>query len=438
MPRPYLHRSATPQVGLVHQASAEFTELLAGEQFDEAMLRMTYRWCGAISNMTSRDLSSGIGLLYRSCLEAFLESHKYTIHGITGTDDNGQSPPQFESIEINGQSRRFPKDAIYFVENSKTQARFVIGFKDGSPMRDCEMALNGPGTDGMLQDFEQFVKSNNHLRGQQFGLDGSILRGIDPIRLNDVILTEDQLQIIKRHVLGFARRMDDIEAMGGRLQRGVLLEGVPGTGKSHLVKALLNEIENFSVCLATPSDFASSDGVDHLRTLVEYTAPVLVIVEEVDIIGEHRESNFGSASSMATWMQILDGLLSIKGVLTIATTNRPEMVEQALAMRPGRFDRRIKFGPLPDEERSRLIDLLARPLQLEAEAKSHLLEHTGDLTGAQIKEILQTARLIMLDQTGKNQQAYSRQLIDFGIIDQAIADCGYREFKHTGFAGLAT
>jgi len=428
----HLRRRSTANATFVQHASDEFAKLITGETLDEPIVRVMFHWCGSVQTVIQRELPKGIDVLFRACLEPFLQHAGLKIHGITGADESVQSPPNFESIYVSGQCRRIPKEAIYFVRDPSSKQSIAIGFKES--MSESMMLINGTNTEHILHQFEQFVKEHNHLRGQRFKLDGSRLEHIDPIRLSDVILTDTQRKIVERHLLGFTRRMHALESMGGRLQRGILFEGAPGNGKSHLVKAILNEVEDFSVCIATPSDFSNSDGVDALRTLVEYTAPVLVIVEEVDIIGEDRSSSGFAAPGMATWMQMLDGLLAIRGVLTIATTNRPEMVEQALAMRPGRFDRRIKFGPLPEHERSQLIELLAAPMELEQEAHTELLSRSDGFTGAQIKEILQTARLILLDQYDAKQCG---SLIPLQVIREALDDCGYGREPRLGFSALA-
>jgi len=418
---------------LAHGSSDEFSKIMRAESLDEPLLRVLFHWCGNVQSIVQRELPKGIGSLFRACIEPFLKEEGYEIHGITGAEDDAQSPPLFESITIAGESHRIPKEAIYFVREKSSSATYAVGFKEGMPASDMTILVNGPRADLLLRDLEAFVKKRNYLRKNRFTLDGTFLDHIENIQLDEVILTTEQRLVVDRHILGFTNNLNTLATMGGRTQRGILLEGPPGNGKSHLVKALVNEILDFSVCVATPSDFANSQGVEALRMLVEYTAPILVIVEEIDIIGEDRSSSHFAAPGMATWMQMLDGLLSIDGVLTIATTNRPEMVEQALAMRPGRFDRRLQFSPLPEQERAQLIQLLAKPLGLTAEARDYLCQNTEGLSGAQIKEILQSSRLIMIELRDNDQPDNE---ISLDVVQSALTDCHYKQTKTAGFASL--
>ncbi len=206
-----------------------------------------------------------------------------------------------------------------------------------------------------------------------------------------------------------------------RGQRSVLLEGVPGCGKSMLLRAIANELEGVSVCIAGPDQICRHGSVDVLKELIEMTAPCVVFIEEIDIFGADRRR--GGNPGMAELMQVMDGLGNVPGVRWVGTTNRPEVVETALADRPGRFDRRLKFGPLPDTERSQLVERMIQPQRLTAEALELATGFTDNMTGAQVRDLAETLRIIS-----------DKEEFDASDVREAWEDCGFKADQPFGFA----
>lgn len=155
--------------------------------------------------------------------------------------------------------------------------------------------------------------------------------------------------------MDFLHNPEKYEKIGAKLPKGVLLVGPPGTGKTLLAKAVAGEakVPFFSI---SGSDFVEmfvGMGAAKVRDLfrqAQEKAPCIVFIDEIDTIGKKRENGLGSNDEREqTLNQLLtemDGFDSTKGVVILAATNRPEMLDKAL-LRPGRFDRRVPVD-LPD------------------------------------------------------------------------------------------
>lgn len=380
-------------------------------------LRLVQAWTGRPSRLQTLELEAGAAKLVLSVIHRFVTSSPLRLHGIIG---EGQQAPTFDTIVTGNGTSDVPKDAVYFVEDEATGERLILKAESFGDEKHLSFDSRDPSS--RIDALRAFAREHNYLRGQVFDLHGNILdfSSLDP---EDVILTDHQRALIDRHVVGFANRFDELRARRAKLTRGVLLEGEPGCGKSMLLRSLSKRLGDFSVCLASPSQICSSGSVEVLNTIVRMTAPCAVIMEEIDLFGGDR-GRFVNPG-LAELMQLMDGLRTVPGVLWIGTTNRPKEVEHALADRPGRFDRRIKFGPLDDGPRSVLIDRLVRPQRLTVEAKSDMLARTSGWTGAQIRELCETLRLI-----GDGDEFEPRD------IEVAVQDCGFDIGGAFGFQSL--
>ena len=180
-------------------------------------------------------------------------------------------------------------------------------------------------------------------------------------------------------IVDFLKEPGKYTGVGARIPKGVLLEGPPGTGKTLLAKAVAGEagVPFFSI---SGSDFVEmfvGVGASRVRDLFEeakHNAPCIVFIDEIDAIGKSRDSRYGGGNDEReqTLNQLLaemDGFDTSKGLLILAATNRPEVLDPAL-LRPGRFDRRI----IVDRP-----DLKGRVEILKVHAKNVMLDETVDL-----------------------------------------------------------
>jgi cell division protease FtsH len=231
------------------------------------------------------------------------------------------------------------------------------------------------------------------------------------------LLSENDKQVTFKDVAGVEEAEEELEEivqflkspkkvtrLGGRIPKGVLLMGPPGTGKTLLARAIAGEagVPFFSI---SGSDFVEmfvGVGASRVRDLFEQgkkNAPCLIFIDEIDAVGRHRGAGLGGGHDEReqTLNQLLvemDGFESNEGVILIAATNRPDVLDPAL-LRPGRFDRRVIVS-LPDVRgREKILEIHSRELPLSDDADlSVLAKGTPGFTGADLANLMNEAALL--------------------------------------------
>ncbi|MGY8824319.1 MAG: ATP-dependent zinc metalloprotease FtsH [Candidatus Latescibacterota bacterium] len=207
-----------------------------------------------------------------------------------------------------------------------------------------------------------------------------------------------------QEIIEFLKDPHKFQRLGGRIPKGVLMVGPPGTGKTHLARAVAGEAEVpfFSI---SGSDFVEmfvGVGASRVRDLFEQgkaSAPCLVFIDEIDAVGRHRGAGIGGGHDEReqTLNQLLvemDGFESNDGVILIAATNRPDVLDPAL-LRPGRFDRRVVVD-LPDVRgREGILQVHSRKVPLEAAVDlKRIAQGTPGLSGADLANLVNEAALL--------------------------------------------
>ncbi|WP_083259690.1 AAA family ATPase [Cellulosimicrobium cellulans] len=212
----------------------------------------------------------------------------------------------------------------------------------------------------------------------------------DRVPASDVVLPQGTLDRIERQVVGVARHRAALAAAGQHLKRGVLLYGPPGTGKTHTVRHLVGESPGTTVILL-------AGGALRLVRLAADTAramqPALVVLEDCDLIAEDRSFHDGPQPLLFEVLDAMDGLDTDADVAFVLTTNRADLLERALAQRPGRVDLAVEI-PLPDESaRRRLFELYRGELPFSADALADAAARTAGVTASFVKEAVRRAVL---------------------------------------------
>ena len=207
-----------------------------------------------------------------------------------------------------------------------------------------------------------------------------------------------------REVIAFLREPKTFTVLGGRIPKGVLLMGSPGSGKTLLARAVAGEasVPFFSI---SGSDFVEmfvGVGASRVRDLFEQgkkNAPCIVFIDEIDAVGRHRGAGLGGGHDEReqTLNQLLvemDGFESNEGVIIMAATNRPDVLDPAL-MRPGRFDRRV-IVPLPDVMgREAILTVHAENKPLSEDVHLEIIaKGTPGFSGADLENVVNEAALI--------------------------------------------
>ena len=235
------------------------------------------------------------------------------------------------------------------------------------------------------------------------------------ITREEIVLPEALLDLIERHTIRFTRHAERLRAAGRHIKRGLLLHGPPGTGKTLTSMYLASQMEGRTVLLLTGSGIGSMERVAQLARLLE---PATIILEDVDLIGTSRENqNVGANALLFELLNQMDGLAEDADILYVLTTNRPDILEPALAARPGRIDQAIEV-PLPDGScRRRLLDLYGKGLDLQVEDMDRLVVRTKGVSGAFIRELLRKAALLAADESDEGAL-----VVNDARVDQALQE----------------
>ena len=206
-----------------------------------------------------------------------------------------------------------------------------------------------------------------------------------------------------QELVDFLRDPSKFQKLGGRIPKGVLMVGNPGTGKTLLAKAIAGEakVPFFSI---SGSDFVEmfvGVGAARVRDMFENAkkhAPCIVFIDEIDAVGRHRGAGLGGGNDEReqTLNQLLvemDGFEGHAGIIVIAATNRPDILDPAL-LRPGRFDRQVVV-PLPDiRGREEIIKVHMRKVPIAADVKADVIARgTPGFSGADLANLVNEAAL---------------------------------------------
>jgi cell division protease FtsH len=223
-----------------------------------------------------------------------------------------------------------------------------------------------------------------------------------------------------REIIEFLREAQKFQKLGGRIPKGVLLVGHPGTGKTLLARAVAGEanVPFFSI---SGSDFVEmfvGVGASRVRDLFEQgkkNAPCIIFIDEIDAVGRHRGAGLGGGHDEReqTLNQLLvemDGFESNEGVILIAATNRPDVLDPAL-LRPGRFDRRVVV-PLPDVRgREEILRVHTRKIPLADDVDLSILARgTPGFSGAELSNMVNEAALNAARNNRKSVLMYDFEL----------------------------
>lgn len=258
------------------------------------------------------------------------------------------------------------------------------------------------------------------IRQQAGGRGGAFSFGKSRARL----MTEGQVQVTFADVAGCDEAKEEVtelveflkdpgkfQRLGGRIPRGVLLVGAPGTGKTLLAKAVAGEakVPFFSI---SGSDFVEmfvGVGASRVRDMFEQAkkqAPCIIFIDELDAVGRHRGAGLGGGhdereQTLNQMLVEMDGFAGNEGVIVLAATNRPDVLDPAL-LRPGRFDRQVVV-PMPDiRGREQILAVHLRKTPMGDDIQVSLIARgTPGFSGADLANLVNEAALIAARQNKK-------------------------------------
>lgn len=310
----------------------------------------------------------------------------------------------------NGATRPCVRCGLYLICDG--EARLALLLREGDPRHGQEQATvevlcaDSDRAAAALGELRAATLEHSVFRGQvlsfgteMFGRQDAPLAFHERPALTreDMVLPSGVLEAVEAQVTGIARHRGRLIASGQHLKRGVLLHGPPGTGKTHTLRYLISCMTDTTVVML------SGNALQYIRPAVSIARalqPALVIVEDVDLIAEHRGMHPGQHPLLFQLLNEVDGLAADADVTFLLTTNRADLLEPALAQRPGRVDQAVEL-PLPDADgRRRLLSLYRGNLNLALVDTDPIIARTDGVTASFFKELLRRAALVSAEQAG--------------------------------------
>ena len=238
------------------------------------------------------------------------------------------------------------------------------------------------------------------------------------VRFTDVAgLTEEKEEVAE--LIDFLKNPKKFQKLGARIPKGVLLVGPPGTGKTLLAKAVAGEA-NVPFYYISGSDFVElfvGIGASRVRDMfkqAKQSAPCLIFIDEIDAVGRQRGTGLGGGhdereQTLNQLLTEMDGFGANEGIIIIAATNRPDVLDPAL-LRPGRFDRQVTVS-LPDQkEREAILKVHAKDKTFDSSVNlENLSKRTPGFSGADLENLLNESALLAVR---RNKKAISMDEID--------------------------
>lgn len=252
----------------------------------------------------------------------------------------------------------------------------------------------------MLDEIRRLMVERNVFRGQVISFGESRMGHVTlgPIVFHPrpelsreaIVLPDGVLEQVERQVFGIAEHRERLRAAGQHVKRGLLLHGPPGTGKTLTARYVAGRARDHTVMVLTGGGLGMVRAACSLARMLQ---PSIVILEDVDLVAQHRMySEFGNPLLFDV-LNEMDGIAEDADVAFLLTTNRADLLEPALAARPGRVDLAVDI-PLPDAgSRRRLLELYGRGLELRLTDPGRVVDATGGVTASFMKELVRKAAL---------------------------------------------
>jgi hypothetical protein len=265
------------------------------------------------------------------------------------------------------------------------------------------LAADRAAATAVRDEIEQQMRKHDAFRGAILQFDVNEQRGNELVSFlprpnltaDQVVLPTGVLESLERHVVRGAAHNARLVALGQHLKRGLLLYGPPGTGKTHTVRYLMSRLTEATVVVLSGRALRMLPAAS---TLVRRLQPAVLVIEDVDLIAQERSQFDGGNPLLFELLNRIDGVDADADVTFVLTTNRVEVLEQALVDRPGRVDLAVEI-PKPDTtERTRLLRLYSRDVELKLSDEAGLVAAMDGVTASFVRELVRRTVLSQVDQ----------------------------------------
>lgn len=343
-----------------------------------------------------------------------------TVVGVSGTYDKDGKATSF-TVSVPKTDENIAWLSELFAKNTSTKVNVLDANRESL----LEMFLKNFLPFLLLAGVAVFLFSKMNAGGSnkafEFSKSRAKIEGNIKVRFKDVAGCDEEKEEVKE-IIDYLKDPKRFTDMGARIPKGMLMVGPPGTGKTLLAKAVAGEadVPFFSI---SGSDFVEmfvGTGASRVRDMfkkAKQTAPCIVFIDEIDAVGRQRGAGMGGGNDEReqTLNQLLvemDGMGENKGIVIIAATNRPDVLDPAL-LRSGRFDRQITVN-LPDKKgRFEILKVHARNKKLSDEISlENLARRTPGFSGADLENVLNEGAILAVRD--------KRKIITMADLDEAI------------------
>jgi hypothetical protein len=295
--------------------------------------------------------------------------------------------------------------ALLVTDDRGSYVVMVVGPSEHEPVLAVEVAgLSVAGAQAVHAELDELRNRLNVYRGHVLDVNIGPMGGValsfgdvPTTRRDDVVLPEAVLRRVERHALGVSAHRDAMLEAGQHLKRGLLLFGPPGTGKTHTTRYLIGRMGGYTRLLLTGQ---ALHAIGSAAELARSLKPAVMVLEDVDLVAEDRSYGPGSSPVLFDLLDAMDGAAPDADLFFLLTTNRADLLEPALAARPGRVDVAVEID-LPDADaRRRLFSLYARsvPTELSDADIDQIVERCDGVTASFLKELVRRAVLESLQE----------------------------------------
>ena len=365
-------------------------------------------------------------ILYRDFLD-YIQSIGYDHKKVTGYKNNRRKRPALSTFDWGGEKRKYRPDVSIFYyhpncpiagremriifesylgqQNARITCIVGVDLFHGGELtankneQDEEIEKRQKTEDflfKLFENFEEYQKTSGLLKNHKFNAECEELK-LRGRTFDDIVMSDSKKLVLNENIFAILQNSDRLIERGVETNRGIMLAGPPGVGKSHTIDAIISRSE-CTVIYATY--FMLSKAMDFVFELARKYSPTILILEDIDALGiTTQRSEYKSGSGLSTLLNYMDGIESNNGVITIATSNHPELMDWALVARPGRFDVRVDY-PYPDRETLQgILELKLVGFQTDddIDMKSLVSKMPKGFTGSHIHDIVNQANYISVN-----------------------------------------
>ncbi|GCE16496.1 AAA family ATPase [Dictyobacter kobayashii] len=356
-----------------------------------------------------------------------------------------EGPVEYSNVYLHdGSSLACIQTGLYLIKRDTYRLAILIS-SSRNPYGDINIRLEVVArqreeAENFLSDLRTAMRRHNVYRSHVISINTNNRRLLDvqfhhlpAITRDNIILPAGTLEHIERQTLRFAHLSERLKLAKRHIKRGLLLYGPPGTGKTLSAMYIAKQMPDRTVILVTGQNAGLIEKSCQMARLLQ---PATVIIEDVDLIAEERTSQNQACNALLfELLNQMDGISDDADILFLLTTNRPDILEPALAARPGRIDLAIEI-PLPDRDcRRRLFELYSDGITLQLQDLDQILDQTKGVSATFIRELLRKAALISADENHEHMHiviedshinaALRELIIEGGEITKQLLGAGH-------------